>query len=226
VEDPLLVVLEYWREYRTQFHIATPWGLSESAFCRLIQKVEGILIKSSQFRLPGKKQLYQTGSIGSVVAVDGTESPIERQKKQRGYYIGKKKWHTLKAQVVVNQADGQIICTAFGKGRVHDFRLFKLHRLPMLPEQLCLADKAYQGIATLHPCSCNPSKKPRQGKLSQAERQHNRNLARLRVVAEHVNRKLKIFWILAERYRNRRKRFGLRFNLIAAIVNFELALSS
>jgi hypothetical protein len=160
------------------------------------------------------------------VAVDGTESPIERQKKKRSYYSGKKKRHTLKAQVVVTQADGQIICTAFGKGRVHDFRWFKLHRLPMLPEQLCLADKGYQGIAKLHPCSCTPSKKPRQGKLSQAERQHNRNLARLRVVAEHVNRKLKVFRILAERYRNRRKRFGLRFNLIVAIINFELALSS
>jgi len=41
-----------------------------------------------------------------------------------------------------------------------------------------------------------------------------------------MNRKLKIFRILAERYRNRRKRFGLRFNLIAAIVNFELARTS
>lgn len=47
----------------------------------------------------------------------------------------------MKAQVVVNQADGWIICTAFGKGQVHDFRLFKLHRIPMLPQQLCLADK-------------------------------------------------------------------------------------
>lgn len=96
----------------------------------------------------------------------------------------------------------------------------------MLPEQLCLADKGYQGIAKLHPSTCTPTKKPRKGKLSKAERQHNRNLARLRVIAEHVNRKLKIFRILAERYRNRRKRFGLRFNLIAAIINFELALSS
>lgn len=68
--------------------------------------------------------------------------------------------------------------------------------------------------------------KPRQRKLDKAERQHNRNLARLRVVAEHINRQLKIFRILAERYRNRRKRFGLRFNLIAALVNFELALTS
>jgi len=131
----------------------------------------------------------------------------------------------LKAQVVVNQATGQIICTAFGKGRVHDFRLFKLHPLPMLPLQLCLADKGYQGIAKLHPTSCTPTKKPRRAKLDQPERQHNRLLAQLRVVAEHVNRRLKIFRILSERYRNRRRRFGLRFNLIAAIVNFELALS-
>ena len=127
---------------------------------------------------------------------------------------------------MVNQVDGHIICTAFSKGRVHDFRLFKVHRVPMLPEQLCLADKGYQGIVKLHPSSCTPIKKRRKCQLDKGERQHNRNLARLRVVAEHVNRKLKIFRILSERYRNRRRRFGLRFNLIAAIINFELALSS
>jgi transposase len=127
---------------------------------------------------------------------------------------------------VVNQDNGQIICTAFGKGRVHDFRLFKLHRLPLLSEQLCLADKGYQGMAKLHSSSCIPMKKPRKAKLDPFERQHNRLLARLRVVVEHVHRKLKVFRILSERYRNRRKRFGLRFNLIAAILNFELASAS
>ena len=129
--------------------------------------------------------------------------------------------------MIVNGATGQIICTAFGKGRVHDFRLFKLHRVPMLPQQLCLADKGYQGITKLHSASCTPTKKPRRpANLSKSERQHNRLLARLRVVAEHVNRRLKIFRILAERYRNRRRRFGLRFNLIAGIINLELALPS
>ena len=84
----------------------------------------------------------------------------------------------------------------------------------------------YQGITKLHPSSCIPTKKPRKSNLDKTERQHNRNLARLRVVAEHVNRRLKIFRILSERYRHRRKRFGLRFNLIAAIINVELALSA
>jgi hypothetical protein len=54
----------------------------------------------------------------------------------------------------------------------------------------------------------------------------NRELARIRVIGEHINRKLKIFKILADRYRNRRKRFGLRFNLIAGLYNYELRLSS
>lgn len=128
--------------------------------------------------------------------------------------------------MAVNQATGQILCTAFGKGRVHDFQLFKLHRIPMLPEQLCLADKGYQGLAKLHSSSCTPTKKHRKQKLDKYEHQHNRLLARLRFVVEHVNRRLKIFRILAERYRNRRRRFGLRFNLIAAIINSEIALCS
>lgn len=81
VEDQLLLVLEYWREYRTQFHIATSWGLSESAVCRLIQKVERLLMDSGKFRLPGKKQLYQQACSWSVLVVDVTESAIERPKK-------------------------------------------------------------------------------------------------------------------------------------------------
>ena len=81
VEEQLILVLEYWREYRTQFHIATSWGLSESAVCRMIHKVERLLMDSGKFRLPGKKQLYQNADKWDVVVVDVTESPIERQKQ-------------------------------------------------------------------------------------------------------------------------------------------------
>lgn len=81
VEDQLLVVLEYWREYRTQFHIATSWGMSESAVCRLINKVETLLMQSGKFHLPGKKQLYQNAYSWNVLVVDVTETPIERPQK-------------------------------------------------------------------------------------------------------------------------------------------------
>lgn len=128
--------------------------------------------------------------------------------------------------MVVDQATGAILCTAFGKGRVHDFRLFKQHRIPMLPQQLCLADKGYQGLAKLHTHSCTPVKKLKKVKLDAEQRQYNQMLASLRIVAEHTNRRLKVWRILAERYRNRRRRFSLRFNLIAALVNIEIARAS
>lgn len=73
----------------------------------------------------------------------------------------------------------------------------------------------------LHANSQTPAKKSKRHPLSQAQKADNRALSRKRILIEHVIRRLKIFRILSERYRNRRKRFGLRFNLIAAICNLE-----
>ena len=87
-------------------------------------------------------------------------------------------------------------------------------------------DKGYQGIKKLHANSQVPQKKPRKGRLSDEDKKKNRELARKRVIGEHVNRKLKIFKILADRYRNRRKRFGLRLNLIPGIYSYELIVDS
>src|SRR5215207_2318125 len=58
VEDQLLLTLEYWREYRTLFHLAKSWGLHESNVCRVIRRVEDILTKSRAFKLPGKKKRH------------------------------------------------------------------------------------------------------------------------------------------------------------------------
>jgi hypothetical protein len=126
----------------------------------------------------------------------------------------------------VNQITGEIICTAHGQGKMHDFRLFRQSKIPISPTIECLVDKGYQGIQKLHCKSQVPKKKPRNGELSDLDKKRNRELARKRVVGEHINRRLKIFKILADRYRNRRKRFGLRFNLIAGLYNYELRLSS
>ncbi len=121
---------------------------------------------------------------------------------------------------------GEIIATAVGTGRTHDFKLLKRSRLPFVSTQLCLADRGYQGFAKLHPGACTPTKKRRKQPLPKAEKQHNRALAKLRVRVEHTIRRFKIFRIFSGRYRNRRKRFGLRFNLIAGLLNCELAHAS
>jgi hypothetical protein len=76
----------------------------------------------------------------------------------------------------------------------------------------------------LHDKSRTPKKRPKRGKLTRDEKRANRELSRRRIVVENAIRSLKIFRILLERYRNRRKRFSLRFNLIAGLYNFELSL--
>ena len=85
-----------------------------------------------------------------------------------------------------------------------------------------LADSGYQGVLALHPNSQTPVKKSKLHPLSQEQKASNRSLSQKRILVENIIRRLKIFRILSERYRNRRKRFGLRFNLIAAISNMEL----
>src|SRR5829696_5914351 len=83
VEDQVLLTLEYWREYRTLFHLATSWGLHESNVCRVIRRVEDILTKSRAFKLPGKKKLQLADHRIEFVVVDVAETPIERPKKSR-----------------------------------------------------------------------------------------------------------------------------------------------
>jgi len=85
-----------------------------------------------------------------------------------------------------------------------------------------LGRQRYQGIKKYHNQSLTPRKKPRSSRLSQEDKRQNKQLAQQRIIIEHINRKLKIFRILSEKYRNRRKRFGLRFNLIAGLYNYEL----
>jgi hypothetical protein len=94
--DQLLMTLMYWREYRTQFHIAQAYGISESAVCRTIQKVEDTLMNSGQFRLPGKKALQPSDTVIEIVVVDVTEQPIERPKKNNVSTTVVKRNDTLK----------------------------------------------------------------------------------------------------------------------------------
>src|SRR3954470_4360264 len=81
VEDQVLLTLEYWREYRTLFHLATSWGLHESNVCRVIRRVEEILTKSRAFKLPGKKVLQPADHEIEFIVVDVAETPVERPKK-------------------------------------------------------------------------------------------------------------------------------------------------
>ena len=188
IEDQILLTLQYLREYRTYYHIGQDWKISESSACRIVLKIENILIQSRKFSLPGKKKLLDTSLNEELILMDVMESPIERpQKYQKSFYSGKQKQHTLKTQVVFGQKTNQIIGLDHSKGKTHDFKLFKNSRTKFHKLLKVIADKGYQGIAKIHNLSETPIKKPRGKKLSKDQKKYNRELNRLRIAVEHVN---------------------------------------
>ena len=83
-------------------------------------------------------------------------------------------------------------------------------------------DSGYQGILKFHANSETPEKKPKGGELTAEEKAENKRLSQKRILIENINAKVKVFKIVANKYRNRRKRFGLRMALICGIINFEI----
>ena len=78
------------------------------------------------------------------------KTQLSVQKKQKKYYSGKKKKHSLKTQVVVNKKNKAIICIKYCNGKKHDFRLFKESKIFLKPANLAITDTGYQGIKKIH----------------------------------------------------------------------------
>ena len=127
--------------------------------------------------------------------------------------------HTLKAQVIIDRKSKRILSVMAGKGREHDFKLYKRCHVHFHSSTEVLGDRGYQGLQHLHSNTQTPQRKPPRKPLSKEAKKANSRLASQRIAVEHVIRKLKIFRILKDTYRNKRRRFGLRLHLIAAICN-------
>lgn len=106
-----------------------------------------------------------------------------------------------------------------GNGRKHDYKLYKQSQTPIHPTITAEVDTGYQGLQKAHPNTEIPKKRSKKNPLTKTDKQRNQRISSSRVAIENIIRKLKIFRILAEKYRNRRRRFKLRLNLIAAIAN-------
>jgi Helix-turn-helix of DDE superfamily endonuclease len=102
-ENQVLMMLEYLREYRTYFSLGQIHGISEANCYKICKKIEDILIKADEFKLPNRKDLYEDPNI-EVVVVDATESPIERPQKNKGNTIQVRKRNTqLKPKLLLKR---------------------------------------------------------------------------------------------------------------------------
>ena len=123
-------------------------------------------------------------------------------------------------------ATHMIMCVASTCGSVHDLTLFRQSRVRLPVETALIGDAGYQGIWKDHPHAITPHKTTKTAPLTDQERYDNRVLASTRQGIEHVIRCLKIFRVLKEVYRHRRRRFSLRLHLIAALCNFNRSRSA
>ena len=217
LENHILVLLIYYRCYITQEFIGMLYGTADSSICRTIQRIEPILasvVAIKKDRTLSKKELETN-------IMDCTEQPIERPiRKQKKYYSGKKKRHTMKTQVQISES-GQIVSVSKSfPGSTHDFEVYK-QGSPVAANSTVYVDSGYQGLDKLHKATVLPFKKPKKGSLSKDEKKHNTTLSKRRVAVENKIREIKIFRIISGKYRNKRRGYGLKFNIVAGLVNMK-----
>lgn len=212
----LMLLLLYYRTYSTMMQIGFMFGIDDSRVCRIIKILEPLVAKLVAIEKNRTLTYEETTQL-----VDVTEQNIERPKKaQKQYYSGKKRRHTIKTEIRVS-SEGQIrnISKSF-PGKVHDFKIHK--ESDHLPEDTrVLADSGYQGLRKIHHMAKTPIKKTKKKPLGFWQKIYNKLVAKQRIKVENVISDVKNFRILSHRYRNKRKAYNVKFNIIAGIVNFK-----
>lgn len=173
-------------------------GVKKWDVSRAYHWVLDTLIENGSFHLVGNRKV----SKGAFALIDVTEIFIQRPKrKQKKYYSGKKKRHTIKVQIVYDLTAHKIVSFYISNGTTHDFKMFKESNPRFREFVKGLADSGYQGIAKIWHSIETPFKKPRGGELSDEEKEFNTLLGSIRVAIEHVNAWLKRFRMIKDRYR-------------------------
>lgn len=218
VENILLLMYSYLRDYTTFLKLGMYFGIDESNAYRWIIWCESILstYMTEDFDIAklDKNKEY---------IVDVTECTIQRpkvQEIQREYYSGKKKKHTIKIQLIIEEDSRKIVHVAFDKGSTHDFSLFKDSTENIDKDIHMLADSGYQGLDKIFSKCLTPKKKSKLHPLTNQDKELNHLISSNRIPIEHVNGQLKIFRILSERYRNRKQSFFSRALFLCSLYNF------
>src|SRR5262245_31573294 len=234
VADQFLLTIVWLRHYPTQECLGYLFGVSDSTALRAIRRCLPILEQAGKdsMRLPdpgrGHRRdlpalLKDTPAL--AVIVDTFEQRTQRpQRRQRAYYSGKKKAHTLKSQVAVDE-DGRVVNVAESRpGRWADLKVFQRSGLAgrlIRAKVGALGDLGYVGLDGVSPRlrGATPRRKPRGKDRPAADRRYNRAFARRRITVEHGINRLRRYQALSQVNRHRRKGHTARVRAVAGLVN-------
>lgn len=234
--DRLLMTLFFLRRYPTEEVLGFFFGVSDSSADRHPKRVLPVLEAMGRATMrmpdPGKQHrknldalLRETPAL--AVIVDSFEQRVQRpQTKEtaQAWYSGKKKQHTVKVQVAIDETTGRIVDVSDGvPGPMADFKLLEQSKLmERLPEGVgAIGDLAYVGIDKLHPerRGATPRRKPRGQPRPSEDRAFNRAFSRRRIGVEHGIGKLRTYQALTQTDRHHRNTPAQRVRAVAGLLN-------
>lgn len=236
--DQILLTVVWLRQYPIHEVLGYLFGVSDSTVSRVIHRVLPLLEQAGRdtMRLPdpGKKRRRTLDALladlpGVVVIIDSFEQRVQRPKNRQAaddLYSGKKKQHTLKSQVAVDE-EGRIVDVAeSARGPTADITLLEQSGLldRLAPEVGAMGDLGYTGIDKLHPTGLGaaPRKKPRGQPRPAADVAYNTAFSRRRIVVEHSIGQLRRFQALTQTDRQQRRGHTARVRAVAGLVNRRL----
>jgi hypothetical protein len=230
--DQLLLTVIWLRQYPTNETLGFLFGVSDSTASRARTRCVPVLERAGKDTMrmpdPGAARRKRLPSLlkdtpGLAVVVDSFEQRTQRPKRrQRAYYSGKKKAHTLKSQVAVDEHSGRFVDVSESvPGRWADIKLLKRSRLMRrLPVGVGgIGDLGYVGIGDLHPSGACPRRKPRGKPRPPEDVRYNRAFSRRRIVVEHALARLRRFRAVTDVNRHPRKGHAARVRACAGLVN-------
>ncbi len=235
--DQILLTVIWLRQYPVHEVLAYFFSVSPTAVSRYLGHVLPVLAAAGKDTMrmpdPGRKRrrkldelLRETPEL--VVVIDSFEQKVQRPAQaaaRDALYSGKKKTHTLKSQVTVNEETGTIADVSDSvPGPRPDVTLLKQSGvLQRLPDGVGgIGDCGYQGIHDLHPLGYSPRKKPR-GKLRPAEDvAYNTAFSRRRIIVENTLNRVRRYQALSQTDREHRRHHAARVRAVAGLVNHQI----
>jgi hypothetical protein len=235
MESKLFFILFYFKCYPTFDVLSFLFDLERGRANRWMHRLQAILETAlgKKMALPERKlesieQFLERFPEVKEVILDGTERPVQRPQdatQQKEHYSGKKKRHTRKHITGSTRKKRVILLTKAQPGKVHDKRqLDEAELVENIPDEVRIeGDLGFQGLQNEFVNIYLPHKKPRGKKLSEEQKQQNREFSSQRVVCEHAHAGMKRYNAVSAIYRNRVPDFDDRLMLTAAgLWNFYL----
>jgi hypothetical protein len=234
--NQLLLTVVWLRQYPTHEVLGYLFGVSDSTVSRVIARLLPLLEAAGRDTMrqpdPGRKRrrrlddlLHDTPQL--AVIVDSFEQKVQRPKQadeRDSWYSFKKRTHTYKVQVAVDERTGRLVEVAESvQGRLHDLTLLKQSGLlERLPAGIgCLGDLGYQGLRDLHPLGACPRKKP-WGKAKPRppdDIAYNRAFSQRRIGVENTINRMRRYQALTQPDRQHRRQHTARTCAVAGLVN-------